>query len=185
MLVISICGCTTSTTSPNQATSGPASSGTLAADNLAGAINMVYTDKGYTVNTPFAMTQKGNAITYHGVVTDGEQSAIPYKRDITVVLTKDRSTAWATYDAAIATQKSKNYEESITSNSSGLIYWHGYLGTTNSSNPATPKVYIAMYEPTAYIGLMLGGASGTNEYLNNADVDNYYQILTNQQTIVK
>jgi len=131
------------------------------------------------------MTQKGDTITYHGVVTDGEKNAIPYKRDVTVVSTKDRSTALATYDATIATQKSNNYKESITSNSSGLIYWYGYLGTTNSSDPATPKVHIAMYEPTAYIGLMLGGASNTNEYLDNANVDDYYQILTNQQTVVR
>ncbi|MEI7827252.1 MAG: hypothetical protein WCI87_05610 [Euryarchaeota archaeon] len=187
VLIISICGCTTSTTSSNQGTATsvpPAYTANLAADNLASAINTLYTDKGYTVNTPFVMTKKGDTITYHGVVTDGEKSAVPYKRDMTVVLTKDRSTAWASYNAAVAAQKSKNYKEFIAGNTSGNIYWVGYLGTTFSSDPATPKVRVDMHEPMS-IGLILGGASDSFEYLSNAQLDDYYQIVTNQQTIVK
>lgn len=188
-LFVTTCGCTSSsnsstsatpTTSVTPTTSATPGFGTLSADNLAGAINDLYTSKNYTVNTPFTMTKTGDTITYHGVVTDGPKVATPYKRNVTVVLVTDRTAAFAAYQAAINEQKAQGFQEFISSNASQAIYWVGYLGTTFSSNPSTPKVNMNLNEPTS-IGLILGGEY--NEYLNSANVNNYYQVLTDQQAL--
>jgi len=125
------------------------------------------------------MTQSGGTITYQGVATDGPQVATPYVRNVTVVLTTDRSTAFALYQSAINAQMAKGYQEFESSNTSGNIFWVGYLGTTFSSNPSTPQVRIDLNQPTS-IGLILGGQYF--EYLNSANVNNYYQVLTDSMT---
>jgi hypothetical protein len=173
-LVIGTCGCTSS--SNTSSTSGFA---TISANNLAAAINSLYQSKNYTVNTPFTMTESGGTITYHGVVTDGPQVATPYVRNVTVVLTTDRTTAFAAYQDAINAQMAQGYQKFMSSNTTGNIYWVGYLGTTYSSNPSTPQVRIDLNQPSS-IGLILGGQYF--EYLNSANVGNYYQVLTDQMT---
>jgi hypothetical protein len=163
--------------SSNKPTSGFGNK--LAADNLAGAINDLYREKNYTVNTPFMMTKSGDTITYHGVVTDGPQKLTPYKRNVTVVLVPDRAAARTTYRSAVDAQKAQGFQEEMSSNSS-VVFWTGYLGTT-SPNPSTPRVRVDLNQPF-YSGLILGG-----EYLEilfSADVNNYYQVLTDQQTPV-
>ena len=90
LVLVATSGCTSSS---NTTTSG---FGNLAADNLASAINTKYTEQNYTVNTPFTMTKTGDTITYHGVATDGQKVATPYTRNVTVVLVKNRTAAFAT-----------------------------------------------------------------------------------------
>ena len=176
---LNVVGCTSSSSSN---TPTPGLFGTsLAADNLAGAITDLYTEKGYTVNTPFTMTKQGDTITYHGVVTDGLQQLAPYKRDVTIVLERDRASAFATYRAAVNTQKERGYVEDMSSNSS-TVNWVGYLGMKfPPANESTPRVRVDLYAPWPY-GLNL--AAPYNELLlDRADVSNYYQVITDQQTL--
>jgi hypothetical protein len=175
-MIIGTCGCTSSS---NTSSSSSAGYGSLAADNLAGTINSLYQSKNYTVNTPFTMTKSGDTITYHGVVTDGPQVATPYKRNVTVVLTPNRTEAFAEYQAAINAQTAQGFQKFESSNSSGNIYWVGYYGTTYSSDPSTPQVRLDLHEPMS-IGLILGGEYF--EYLSSANVNNYYQVLTDSLT---
>jgi hypothetical protein len=151
----------------------------LAADNLAGAIDDLYKEKNYTVNTPFTMTNNNGTISYHGVVTDGPQKLTPYKRNVTVVLVPDRAAARAVYKSTVDTQKAQGFQEEMSSNSS-VVFWTGYLGTT-SPDPSTPRVRVDLNQPF-YSGLILGGEY--QEILFSADVNNYYQVLTDQQTPV-
>jgi|GEM_PF-480254 len=174
-LVICTSGCTSSNT-----TSSSSAYGSLAANDLAAAINSLYASKNYTVNTAFTMTTSGDTITYHGVVTDGPQVATPYERNVTVVLTPDRTEAFNVYQAAIDAQEAQGFQQFESSNTSGNIFWVGYLGTTYSSNPSTPQVRIDLNQPTT-IGLILGGEYF--EYLGSANVNNYYQVLTDQMTV--
>ena len=173
LVLVATTGCTSSS---NTTTSG---FGNLAADNLASAINTKYTEQNYTVNTPFVMTKANNTITYHGVVTDGPKLATPYKRNVTVVLTNNRTVAFAAYQSAINTQKAQGFQQFTSSNASQNIYWIGYLGTTFSSDPKVAHVRIDLHEPMS-IGLILGGENF--EYLASANVIDYYQVLTDQQT---
>jgi hypothetical protein len=163
--------------SSNKLTSGV---GKLAADNLAGAINDLYKEKNYTVNTPFTMTKNGDVITYHGVVTDGPQKLTPYKRNVTVVLVPDRAAARTTYRSAVDAQTAQGFQEDLSSNSS-VVFWTGYLGTKYPSNNSIPKVRVDLNQPF-YSGLILGGEY--QEILFSADVSNYYQVLTDQQALV-
>jgi hypothetical protein len=151
----------------------------LAADNLAGAIDDLYKEKNYTVNTPFTMTKDGDKITYHGVVTDGPQKLTPYKRNVTVVLVPDRAAARAAYNSTVGTLKAQGFQEYLSSNSS-VVFWTGYLGRT-TADPSTPLVRVDLNQPF-YSGLILGGEY--HEILFSADVGNYYQVLIDQQTPV-
>jgi hypothetical protein len=154
----------------------------LAAGNLAGAIDAQYKSKDYTVNTPFKVTKSGDTITYTGIITDGPKVLTPYKRDITIVLTPTRTSARTIYQTSIDAQKAKGYEEYLTSNSSGSsIYWIGYLGTTSSSNPSTPKVYVIINEPSSY-SLYLPGNPST-ESLSTTSVKDYFEVITTYQTL--
>jgi|BarGraNGADG00312_1021997.scaffolds.fasta_scaffold39581_1 hypothetical protein len=176
LVLVATSGCTSSS---NTTTSG---FGNLAADNLASAINTKYTEQNYTVNTPFTMTKTGDTITYHGVATDGQKVATPYTRNVTVVLVKNRTAAFAAYQTAINVQKAQGFQQFQTSNSSESIFWVGYKGTTFSSDPSVARVRIDLHEPMS-IGLILGGENF--EYLGSANVIDYYQVLTDQQTLAK
>jgi hypothetical protein len=194
LLTVFSAGCTTSnnptatptetpTATPTvQATAAATvNTGSLGADKLAGAIDAVYQSKNYTVNTPFTMTKSGDTITYHGVVTDGPKVLTPYKRDITIVLTPTRTSARTIYQAAIDNQKAQGYQEWITSNSSALVYWEGLLGTTSSSNPATPKVTDKLNEP--YSSFLVLPGSSLSEYLYGTSTKDYFEVTTFKETL--
>jgi hypothetical protein len=100
----------------------------------------------------------------------------------TVVLATNRTAAFAAYDAAVSAKKAEGYQEFQSSNSSAGIYWVGYYGTTYSSDPSVARVRIDLSEPSS-IGLVLGGEYF--EYLSSANVNNYYQVLTDQQTLAQ
>jgi hypothetical protein len=177
--LLSVAGCitNTSTPSPTPSISPITGSKTLAAENLAGAIDDLYKSKNYTVNTPFTMTKAGDTITYKGVVTDGPGVLVPFKRTVTVVLTPTRDNAKAVYQTAVNTQKTRGYQEYLSSNSAQSTFWVGYLGTKYPSNPSTPNVRIDLHEPWGF-GLILGGKNFENLY--DADVSSYYQVLTDE-----
>jgi hypothetical protein len=178
LVLVSISGCTSSSN-----TSSSGSGTTLAPDNLAGAITNQYTAANYTINTPFTMTKQGDTITYKGVVTDGPKVATPYKRNITIVLTPGRTTAWATYNKTIGQQQARGYQKFMSDTAEGNIYWVGYLGTTYSSNPSTPKVRDDLHDPSN-VGLTLPAADYGWLYFTNADLSTHYAVLTNEQTPV-
>ncbi len=169
-LAIGVCGCTTNT---NTSTTTQK----LAPDALAGAINDRYRAHYYTVDTPFTMTTQGNTITYTGVVTDGTKVGTPHKHNVTLVLTPDRATAKTTYNGTISQQKAQGYQEFSSSQNS----WHGYLGTTSSTDPSTPSVWDQWFDPSENNGLWLPGASGF-ESLDNADLSSHYEVMVDQQT---
>jgi hypothetical protein len=79
-------------------------------------------------------------------------------------------------------KREKSRALTSSSNSSGSIFWVGYKGTTYSSDPSVARVRIDLNQPTS-IGLVLGGEYF--EYLSSANVNDYYQILTDQQALAK
>jgi hypothetical protein len=178
-MIIGTCGCTSSSNTSSSSGYGT----TLAPDNLASAINDKYKAENFTVNTPFVMTKQGDTITYKGVVTDGPKVATPYERNVTIVLTPDRATAWTTYNTTISQQQARGYQKFTAGTTAGNIYWVGYLGTTFSSNASTPQVRDDLRDP-ANIGLTLPAANYMWLYLNNADLSNHYAVLTSEQTPV-
>ncbi|MGZ4881546.1 MAG: hypothetical protein ACXV7G_10860 [Halobacteriota archaeon] len=180
-LIIGTCGCT-STSNTTSSSSNPFTTQQLAPDNLAGAINDKYKAENYTVNTPFTMTKQGNKITYKGVVTDGPKVSTPYKRNITIVLSPDRTTARTTYNNSVSQQQAKGYQKFTSSDNAASIYWVGYLGTTYSSDPSTPSVRVRLQDPGQYTSLALPGANLAYEYLSNVDLSNHFEVTTDQQT---
>jgi hypothetical protein len=190
---LSIAGCTVSNTPTATPTEPPTAQGvqatvaatpdtsSLGAGNLAGAISDRYKSLNYAVNTPFKVTKSGDTITYTGVVTDGPKVLTPYKRDITIVLTPTRTSARSIYQTSVDAQKTKGYEEYLSSNTSSSVYWIGLLGTTSSSNPSTPKIYVVINEPSSY-SLYLPGNPST-ESLSTTSVKDYFEVITTLQTL--
>jgi hypothetical protein len=186
ILTVFTTGCTTSNTSTATPTATPtaqatANTGPLTAETLAGAINDYYKSESYTVNTPFNMTKSGDNITYTGVITDGPKVLEPYKHNITIVLTPDRTSAKTVYQAAIDNQTAQGYLASIVSNET-FVYWTGYLGTTLSSTQA-PRAHDALVQPESDGTLRLPDSAGfDNEFLNGANTGNYFEVITDLAT---
>src|SRR5665647_390643 len=184
---LSVAGCTTSNTStatpPATATAQGAQPIPGAADNLAGDITAYYKKNNYTVNTPFTMNKSGDTITYTGVVTDGGKPITPYKRNITIVLTPNRTSARTIYQTAIDKQKALGFQTNLVSNSS-IVYWVGYLGMT-SENPSVPRVFVMLAQSESSGTLRLPDSSGfSNGFLYNENMKDYLEVITDQATPV-
>jgi len=96
------------------------------------------------------------------------------------MLVPDRAAALRTYQNAIDTQNAQGYQKWISDNGT-VVYWAGYLGTNYSSEPSTPRVNLNLNEPSS---LLFIDGNRNAEVLYNADVGDYYQVLTDQQTLV-
>lgn len=187
LMVVSllVSGCTTSNTptaTPTvQGAQATASNTGAGADKLAGLINDLYKSKNYIVNTPFNMTKSGDQITYTGVITDGSKVLKPYKHNITIVLTSNRTSAKTIYQAAIDNQTAEGYKASRISNDT-FVYWVGYLGTTSSSTNA-PRAYNMLVQPESTGSLRLPDSdSNSNLFLSGANTD-YYEVIKDLSTV--
>ncbi len=182
LVLVGTCGCTsTSTSSSNSASSSPTLSANqkLALDNLAGAINDKYKAANYTINTPFAMTKEGDTVTYKGVVTDGAwHNTSIYTRNVTIVLTPDRTTANTTLNSAISRFKADGYQQVYYDTHNGVTTWNGYLGTSRTLS--TPKVQLELQEPAPLNVPVLPGGNTGSETLGNVDLGNYFEAPINQ-----
>jgi arabinogalactan endo-1,4-beta-galactosidase len=179
-----VSGCT-SNTPPATPTATPTAQATAStgagADKLAGLITDLYKSKNYTVNTPFNMTKSGDKITYTGVITDGSKVLKPYKHNITIVLTPNRTSARTLYQAAIDNQTAQGYKANVISNDT-FVYWTGYLGTSSSSTNA-PRAFDMLAQPESTGSLRLPDSDGNaNLFLSGANTD-YFEVITDLATV--
>ena len=180
-----VSGCTASNTPSAiptaQGAQATASNTGAGADKLAGLINDKYKSNDYTVNTPFKMTKSGDTITYTGVITDGPKVLKPYKHNVTIVLTPNRTSAKTIYQAAIDNQTAEGYKASRISNEY-YVYWVGYLGTTSSSTNA-PRAFDMLAQPESAGSLRLPDSeSNANLFLSGANTD-YFEVITDLSTV--
>ncbi len=179
VVLVGTCGCTSTSNSASGPSSSPANQ-TLALDNLAGAINDKYKAGNYTVNTPFVMTKDGDTITYKGVITDGGNIPPLYTRNITIVLTPDRTTANTTFNSAISQAEASSYHKLASNTVNGVTIWNGDQGTSHTLS--TPQVSIRLQEPARSNVLFLPGGVSLDTGPESLDVNlsNYFEISTNQ-----
>lgn len=97
--------------------------GTLAADNLTGAINDYYQTHNYTVNTPFTKTTENGKTVYKGAMQD-TSSGITF--DMTLYPTSTLSDALTLQDQKIASYEGSGYVGDFSN--SNPVLWVGVLG---------------------------------------------------------
>ena len=138
----------------NTTTSGSASP-SPPPDNLAGAIDDFYKQKNYTVNRPCYMTKKNDTVTYQALVTDPQTVNPRHLTNVTVLLTTNKTAANEAYDIADANYRA--FQQSHTSY----------------------KTSLHLLSPQEMSSLRLYGATTTGyDYLNKADMSQYYQVLS-------
>ena len=192
-LIICTCGCTSSsnpTTSPGSPT--PSSSqtplGSLAADNLASAINDRYKALNYTVNTPFTMTKNNDTITYRGVVTDPSQFIGPHQRNVTMVLTLNNATASAVLNDTKRQLQAQGFNNSpdpinSTITTTSTDSWMGYRGPAIVGDVSTEQVQVKVEDLGKCGAPHLEGRGFQMESLPISFVcDRYYEVITDLQT---
>ena len=166
-------GCTTSTTQNKTATpipSGGQSTGVDKSSYLTSTFG-----QSYDIISPFKKTTNAaGAVVYSGVVSDKWDKLNPYKREITIEVTKDRNTTKARF-AAVKSDLIKQGYVLPWSFMEGDDYWYGiYGGGTNDLEKAPMRVYLSMREPNQY-GIIIG-YDGYNYSLGE------YNVLVSKDT---
>jgi hypothetical protein len=192
-LIIGTCGCTSSS-NPTTSLGSPTLSssqtplGSLAADNLASAINDRYKALNYTVNTPFTMTKNNDTISYRGVVTDPSQFIGPHQRNVTMVLTLNNATASAVLNDTKRQLQAQGFNSSpdplnSTITTTSTDSWMGFRGPAIVGDVSTEQVQVKVVDLGKCGAPHLEGRGFQMESLPiNFVCERYYEIITDLQT---
>jgi hypothetical protein len=163
-------GCTTTSTTQNKTATPIPSGGQSTGGDKSSYLTSTFSQS-YDIISPFKKTTNAaGAVVYSGVVTDKWDKLNPYKREVTIEVTKDRNTTKARFAAIKSDLIKQGYVEAALL--AGDDYWYGIYGgrggLADDMEKVQMRVYLAIREPnTAHIFI---GYDGYNYSLGEYNV---------------